>query len=339
MTQTVLVTGASGFIATHVIEAFLKAGFKVRGTVRSDSTAEKVRESHPEHQDALSFAIVPDISAPGAFNEAVKGVDGVIHMASPFVLNANDFNKDLFDPAYNGTVSALEAVKKNNPAVKRVVITSSFASVLDTSKGLRPGYNYTEADWNPMTREEALKTDPTNAYLVSKTIAERAAFDFIEKEKPNFSVTTLLPPMVYGPLAADQSSMEKLNTSSADFYRLIDGSTKEVPETGFYAYVDVRDVAKAHLLAYTTEAAANQRYAVSGGPYTYQRFVDIIRAKFPELRDSTPEGNANEASPDVYSLDTSKIKRELGLEFLPIEETVVDTVNSLLALKKKLASK
>ena len=77
MSQTVLVTGASGFIAAHVIEAFLNAGFKVRGTVRSESTAKKVRAAHQKHQDALSFAIVGDISAPSAFDEAVKGVDGV----------------------------------------------------------------------------------------------------------------------------------------------------------------------------------------------------------------------------------------------------------------------
>ena len=77
MAQTVLVTGASGFVATHVIEAFLQAGFQVRGTVRSDSSAQKVKKAHPNHVDALTFAIVPDISIPNAFDEAVKGVDGV----------------------------------------------------------------------------------------------------------------------------------------------------------------------------------------------------------------------------------------------------------------------
>jgi len=317
----------------------MEAGFKVRGTIRSESSSERVKDAHPRHKDALSFAYVKDIAEPGAFDEAVKGVDGVIHMASPFIIDAKDYDKDLFDPAYNGTTSVLKAIKANNPAVKRVVITSSFASVLDGSKGLRPGYNYTEADWNPMTREGAYKEDPTTAYLVSKKIAEKAAFDFVEKEKPNFSVTTLLPPMVYGPLASDVPSMDKLNTSSADFYRLFNGSTKEVPPTGFWAYTDVRDLAKAHLLAYTTEAAANQRFAITNGRYSYQRLVDIIRAKFPELRDSTPEGNADEPYPPVYSYDASKAKKELGLEFRSIEETVVDTVNSLREMEKKLAAK
>jgi nucleoside-diphosphate-sugar epimerase len=165
----------------------------------------------------------------------------VIHLASPFVLNATDYEKDLFDPAVNGTVGILKAVKKNAPQVKRIVITSSFASVLDPNKGTRPGYTYTEADWNPITREEAKRADGTVAYLVSKTLAEKAAFDFVESEKPNFSISTLLPPMVYGPLLHGVESLSKLNTSSGDFYRLFNGSEKEVPETGFYAYVDVRD--------------------------------------------------------------------------------------------------
>jgi nucleoside-diphosphate-sugar epimerase len=98
-------------------------------------------------------------------------------------LNAQDFEKDLFAPSVNGTMSVLEAVKKNNPKVKRIVITSSFASNIDVTKGLRPGYVYTEADWNPMTKEETVAAGPVAAYLVSKTLAERAAFDFVEKEK------------------------------------------------------------------------------------------------------------------------------------------------------------
>jgi nucleoside-diphosphate-sugar epimerase len=165
----------------------------------------------------------------------------VIHLASPFVLDSKDYEKDLFVPAVNGTVSILKAVKEYNQSVKRVVITSSFAAVLDFPTGRRPGYVYTEEDWNPMTTEEAKKTGPAAAYLVSKTLAERAAYDFVNTEKPNFSITTLNPPMVYGPLLQDVESMSKLNTSSFDVYRLFNGSLKEVPETTFWACIDVRD--------------------------------------------------------------------------------------------------
>ncbi|KAF2095733.1 NAD(P)-binding protein [Rhizodiscina lignyota] len=338
MPETVLLTGASGYIAAHILDAFLGAGFHVRAQVRSKGSEERVKHHYTKYVDsgALSFVYVEDISVPGAFDEVVKDVEGVIHTASPFILNAKDYDKDLFDPARNGTLSILQAVKKNNPKVKRIVITSSFASAIDMSKGLRSGYTYTEADWNPMTIEEARNADPTSAYLVSKEIAEHAAYEFEEKEHPNFTVTTLLPPMVYGPVEHDVSSMSHLNTSAADVYRLMNGSEKSVPETGFYAYADVRDLAKAHLLAYTTEAAANQRYLITNASYTYQMLCDIIRKNFPELKDKTPEGDAGAPFPNVYHLDNSKSIEELGMTYRTMEESVVDMVKSLLALEKSL---
>jgi nucleoside-diphosphate-sugar epimerase len=131
--------------------------------------------------------------------------------------------------------------------------------------------------------------------------------------------------------------MSSLNTSSGDIYRLFNGSEKEIPQTGFWAYADVRDIATAHLLAYTTPAAANQRYMISNAPYSYQIFCDIIRKNFPDLAATTPEGDANKPLPPVYQLDTSKSITELGLKYRPIEETVVDAVNSLRELEKNLA--
>lgn len=163
MAKTVLVTGASGFIATHTIDALLRKGYNVRGTVRSERSAADVRKTHAKYADQLTLAIVPDISAPNTFDEAVKGVDGVcafhdvtfltktrrrsiltctryIHQASPFILNATDFEKELLEPAINGITTILESAQKYSPDVSRVVVTSSFASVLDPNLGMRPGY-------------------------------------------------------------------------------------------------------------------------------------------------------------------------------------------------------
>lgn len=95
-------------------------------------------------------------------------------------------------PAINGTTSILEATQKYNSAVSRVVVTSSFASVLDPMQGQRPGYVYTEADWNPVTVEQA-NSSPVMAYLASKTFAERAAFDYVEEKKVSQSGPTFLP--------------------------------------------------------------------------------------------------------------------------------------------------
>jgi len=337
MVQTILVTGASGFVATHIIRTFLEAGYNVRATVRSQRSADGVLASHPGYEEKISFAIVPDIAAAGALDEAVKGVDGVIHTASPFILGAKDFEKELYTPSLDGTVNALKSVKKNAPNVKRVVITSSFASVVDPPKGTRPGYTYTEADWNSDTKE--VVTEPVRAYLLSKKLAEKAAFEFVETEKPNFSITTMAPPMVYGPVLHQVASIDKLNTSSQDIHRLFDGSEKEVPPTSFYGYVDVRDLALAHLRGYEKPEAANQRYIITYGSYTYEQFVGLIRVNFPALVATTPVADANVPFPDnVYRIDNSKSRHELGIEYRPFKDTVVDTVQSILDLKKKLGA-
>jgi nucleoside-diphosphate-sugar epimerase len=334
--QTILITGASGFLATHVLNSFLSRGYNVRGTVRSDASADKVKRSHAKYHSQLSFAIVKDVAAPGAFDEAVKGVDGVIHTASPFQMSVENNERDLLDPAVNGTTGILAAIKKNNPNVKRVVITSSFASIFDASQGNRPGYTYTEADWNPVTWDAAKTGGGGIAYMASKTFAEKAAFDFVKDESPNFSISTICPPMIYGPLDHGVSDMGKLNTSAADMYRLINGSEKSVPDTTFFAYVDVRDVAEAHLRAYETPAAGGERYIITAGSYTYLQVCDIIRENVPEVKAKTPVGTPGAPLPDVYKVSNEKARKELGMSYRSMKETVVDTVRSLYDLEQGL---
>ncbi|KAF1983211.1 flavonol reductase [Aulographum hederae CBS 113979] len=336
--QTILVTGAAGFVAAHVMNSFLEKGYKIRGTVRTEKSADSVRKSHSKYADRLSFVFVQDIAASGAFDEAVKGVDGVIHTASPFILNVEDSERDLLIPAIKGTTGVLEALAKNNPDATRVVITSSFASIIDMSQGYRPGYTYSEADWNPATYDEAKADNGGFAYCASKCFAERAAFDYVEKNKPTFSVATICPPMTYGPIAHTVASMDKLNTSSADIWRFMNGTTEEVPLTDFCGFVDVRDLADAHLRAFETPEAANQRFLVTGGNYSYQKVCDVLNA-LPGLGEgkvpvgkpgTTPEG-------EVYKYDTSRAKEVLGMRFRGLEECVMDTAESLLGLEKAMA--
>lgn len=336
--STILVSGASGFVAAHVLNELLSHGYKVRGTVRSEDSANKVRKTHAKYADKLSFAIVKDVAAPGSFDEAVKGVDGVIHTASPFQTQVDDNERDLLNPAIHGTTEILTAIHKYNPAVKRVVITSSFASIIDMEKGNWPEHTYTEADWNPVSYEKAKTADGNTAYCASKTFAEKAAFDFVKNERPNFDIATICPPMVYGPPIHAVSSLDHLNTSAADIYRLINGSEKEVPPTAFWAFVDVRDVARAHRLAYETPAAAGQRFFVASGNYSYQMVCDIIRKNFPALKNRTPEGKPGSGlGAEAYKIDNGKAKRELGLSFRSLEETITDTVRRLLALEEETA--
>ncbi|RAH39885.1 NAD(P)-binding protein [Aspergillus brunneoviolaceus CBS 621.78] len=162
MPETILVTGASGFVAAHVILAFLTAGYHVRGSVRLQSAAESIKSRYPQYSQQLSLVIVPDIAVPGAFNYALVSVSGVIHTASPFVLDVSDNENDLLQPAIRGTLNIAHTIHTCNPSVRRLVVTSSFAAVLNLDQGFRPTYRYSEADWNPCSYEIARKP-PTRA--------------------------------------------------------------------------------------------------------------------------------------------------------------------------------
>lgn len=333
----ILLTGASGFMAAHILNSLLSHGHHVRGTVRSESSADKVRSTHSQYSDLLTFAIVKDVAASGAFDEAVKGISGAIHSASPFVMNVEDNEKDLLAPAIHGTTNILKAIAAHAPQVKRVVITSSFASIVDMNQGARPRYTYTEADWNPITYDEAKAAESgAVAYCASKSLAEKAAWDFVKEQKQNFSLATICPPMVYGPNVHSLESLDKLNTSSADIYRLMNGSEKSVPETQFYAFVDVRDVAEAHRLAYEKEEAGGERFLVTGGSYSYQEVCDIIRKNVPEVRGRTPEGKPGSGlGMEVYGVDGSKAERVLGVKYTGLETCITDEAKGFVELERK----
>ncbi|EHK21712.1 uncharacterized protein TRIVIDRAFT_70733 [Trichoderma virens Gv29-8] len=334
----VLVTGASSFVGAHVIEQFLSEGTPVRGVVRSQSSADRVLKVNSQYASLLSLAIVPDITKPGAFDEAVNGIDGVIHIASPFKANIRDNEKDVLIPAIEGTTQVLESTYKHAPQVKRIVITASFAAVVDLSKGLRDGYIYNEKDFNPATYDEAKSKDADFgfAYCASKVLAEKAAWKFVEEKKPNFSVAVINPPIIYGPNRHFIDDLNNLNTSSGMFYSLMNGSRSEVPPTAFWAIVDVRDVAVAHKVAYYKPEAGGQRYLTTLGRFSFQQICDILREEFPDLRDRVPVGNPGELITGVYDVDNTKVKKELGIDFIPLRQMVIDTAKNFLELEKTL---
>lgn len=202
--------------------------------------------------------------------------------------------------------------------------------------GARPDYVYTENDWNPVTFDEAKTADSSTAYCASKALAEKAAFEFVSNEHPQFDITTICPPMIYGPLGHLVNDMSKLNTSAADFYRLMNGSSQDTPSTTFFAFVDVRDVAEAHFRAYESERAAGQRYLTTGGNYTYQAMTDILREKFPNIIDRIPKPQESSIDPDAYKVSSKKAESQLGIHFRGLEQVTVDTAESLLRLERMI---
>lgn len=306
--------------------------------MRSEAKGQTILNNHPNvPKDKLSFVIVEDIAQEGAFDEAIKSdppFETVVHTSSPFHFNTNDSKKDLLDPAVIGTTGILKAIKKNASTVKRVVITSSFASIIDSSKGNNPGHTYTEADWNPITEDEAVQ-NAMLGYRASKTFAERAAWEFVEKEKPNFTLSTLCPPLVLGPIIHYLQSLDSLNTSNQRVLNIITGKAKdELPPTGTFIWVDVRDLALAHVRAAESEEAQGKRFFVTAGYFSNEEIADTIRDNFPELKDKLPTKGVKggEYPPEIYKYDNSRTKLILGIEFRGLKESIIDTVKSLQAV-------
>ncbi|WVQ82612.1 hypothetical protein IAT38_004743 [Cryptococcus sp. DSM 104549] len=328
----VLVTGASGFIAAHTAREFLKQGFRVRGTVRSREKGEYLRNLF-EGLGQFEYVIVDDITKDGVFDEAIKGIDAVAHLASPFHTNVKD-PKELIDPAVKGTTGVLKAVQKNNPKIKRVVITSSVAAVEDfASPGPR---RLTEDDWNTTSvdhvKEKGVDSNPLHAYQASKALAEKALWEFIETEKPSWDAAAINPPWVLGEVIHEVSDPAKINTSVGAFYEWVAGGKTEKDLPGPLGnFVNVKDVALAHVLALTTPAASGQRFITSAGPLAAQAWVDIIHKDFPQIKNVPvgKPGTADEVNKQQLIYDGSKASKVLGIKYKNLEETTVEMFESL----------
>ncbi|PWY70074.1 ketoreductase [Aspergillus eucalypticola CBS 122712] len=329
----VLLSGGSGFIAAHIVDILLAHGFDTVVTVRSEEKGQRILEAHPNTpKEKLSYVIVKDVAAEGAFDEAVKSdppFDYVLHTASPFHHNVQDPVKDFLDPAIKGTTGILKAIKAYASTVKRVVITSSFAAIVN---GKKHAESYSEKNWNPVTWEEALIS--SNTYRASKTFAEKAAWDFVEKEKPNFDIATINPPFVFGPVVHYLNSLDAINTSNQKVRDVIQGKWKDaIPPSFTFLWVDVRDVALAHVRAIEVPEAGGQRFFVTAGYYTNKEIADVVRESLPELEDKLPSKDIPSDFPaDIYGYDNKRSVDVLGIQYRTLKESIADTAKSLLSI-------
>lgn len=236
------------------------------------------------------------------------------------------------DPAINGTKGVLSAIKKNAPTVKRVVITSSFASIINAPKGPSWDHTYSEEDWNPITEAQAVE-NPASGYRASKTFAEKAAWDFVEKEKPNFDIATMCPPLVLGPIVHYLNDLDALNTSNQRVRNLLTGQNKkEIPDTGTYLWTDVRDLALGHVKAMELPEAGGKRFFFTEGYFTNKEICEIIRKNFPEYEKELPGKDVkggDRPAEGLYKFDNKRSREVLGIKFRGLEESIVDLVKSL----------
>ncbi|MCJ1330286.1 hypothetical protein MMC10_006969 [Thelotrema lepadinum] len=251
----VLVTGGSGFIGNHCIIQLLEAGYRVKTTIRSLKTEPEVRSmlefGNAKNLSNLSF-IAAELMKDDGWTEAVKDCTYVLHVASPFPMGVPKNPDDLIVPAREGTLRVLRAAR--DAGVKRVVLTSSFAAVGYGAKDPAPDKIFTEKDWTDTNA-------PVGAYVKSKTLAERAAWDFIEKEGKGMELSVINPTAVFGPILG-----KKYATSIEIIQRLLNGQLPMCPNIAF-GVVDVRDVADMHLKAMVNPKAAGERFLCFSPPF------------------------------------------------------------------------
>ncbi|WVQ77269.1 hypothetical protein IAR50_006953 [Cryptococcus sp. DSM 104548] len=338
----IAVTGINGFIATEVVLLFLSKGWTVRGTVRTPAQADKLK-THPAYEKycasgELEVLVVEDL-AQSDLSALLDGVDAVASVAAPLPKfdNPNLTWADFKGPTIDPVLRVLQYAKKST-TIKAVAIMSSSGSSFDLQPP--PDKVYSEKDWTPYTEELSetitLATNPMAPliwYFTSKKLAEQAVIRFQETEKPSFSIATFAPAMVYGPahqipFTADLKTF--INGSSDEFFGLFKGKDQPLPSQFAYAYADVRDVADAFYAAITKQVSG--KFMLSGHEYTWQALADKLRELRPDLDAYFPLGEPGAVVPVPYTVDNSKSKKELGLEYRSIEETLKGTVEFYEAL-------
>jgi nucleoside-diphosphate-sugar epimerase len=337
MMMMICILSLTGFVGMHVLKQLLEADYVVRVVTRSADKVEALKKTFSQHQNAIEVAMVKDQLAEGAYDEATNGVDAVVHIASPFTFAVEDVDKDLVQPAIKMATNMLEAANKSK-SVKRVVLTSSLAAIVDPFKGgLFADVTYTSESWNPITKEQI--EGPILGYLGSKKLAEEAAWKFVEEKKPGFDLVTHCPSLVVGEPLQHVSSMDKLNTSCQSIYSLFDA--KSIPDNQFPFVVDVVDVARAHVQSLKVAEAGSKRFILSGSQYSFQLIVDAIRKEYPQLQSRMITGNVGEdenKGKTIARLDVSPAEKILGIKFANWHDTIIrDTVPALLELEARLS--
>jgi dihydroflavonol-4-reductase len=335
--KTVLLTGASGYIGKHIALQLLNQGYSVRASVRSLSKSDEVRGAVLPHlidktklDSRLTFVEL-DLEKDAGWDAALKGVDLLMHTASPFPIASPKDENELIRPAVDGTLRALKAA--HNAGVHRVILTSSMAAIY----GCNLPAGKTEYD-------ETLWTDVTHPigrvpYTKSKTLAEKAAWDYVKNSAPKIALTTINPVLVLG------APLDKnFGSSISVVERILKGKDPMLPDIRF-AIVDVKDVALMHVAAITNDATKGERLLASSETYSFVQIAKVLKSIYPKGKVKTTQA----PSPLIkflslfdaeikavlpllgkpMAISGAKAKRVLGISFIPVQVTLRDSADYL----------
>lgn len=338
----ILVTGASGYIASWIVKQLLEDGYKVHATVRNKSKTVKIDhllELQEKHPKQLKF-FEADLLKKGSFEEAMQGCELVIHTASPFKTKVKDAQKELIQPALDGTINVLETANKNE-TVQRIVLTSSVVAIYgdatdmeNTAKGV-----FTEEHWNSTSNA---KHQP---YAYSKTLAERKAWELVAQQS-KWDLLVINPGFVLGP-----SLSKRKDSTSTDFMcSMLGGEFKMGVPQLIFGVADVRDVAKAHILA-GLKPSASGRHIISADSYSMLDLANMLQKNYGDRKlpkKELPKFLVYLAGPltagltwkyirnnvgQALKFDNSYSQKDLGLTYRDIQTTLEDQAEQLITNK------
>jgi dihydroflavonol-4-reductase len=337
MSQTVLVSGGSGYIAGFLIRQLVTEGWTVHTTVRSLAKEAGTRALLAVDNSRLKF-FTADLGADAGWLQAMAGCSHVAHVASPLPSGVPLDANELIVPARDGALRALRAAQA--AGVQRFVMTSSVAAIA-YGRG-RGVHQFTEADWTDLSKPGL------TAYIQSKTIAERAARDWMQVNGRGMAFCTINPSVVLGPVWSRDYSASVLIVQ-----RLLDGSLRACPDIGF-GVVDVRDVADLHVRALTASNVADERFIASGRFMKLREIADVLRAGLGAGVGQPAQRVTTRNVPDwlvrlvarfnpvaravvgelgsVRNLDAAHAKAVLGWATRPVQDSILDSAHSLIGL-------
>lgn len=332
-TKPVLVTGATGFLASHIILELLKRKYKVRSTVRSLKDPSKFDHLFtlvPHAKEYLEL-VEADLLKESSWDNAVKGCDIVLHVASPFPSTVPKDETEIIKPAVQGTLNVLSACAKNG--VKKVVLTSSVAAVICGNERSI----CTEDDWSSETA--------CPPYEKSKLLAEEAAWKFYNQNKDKFELTVLCPGLLWGPIINSNSF-----TSGEIVLLIMKGQLPAIPNLTF-PIADVRDAAIAHIRAMEKKETNGKRYLIVSETVSAEQTVNILRKEFARYGYRFPILKVGKLAATLasfynpmfklflsvighrYEISNKKSVEELGIDYIPVQRSLVDLVYSMMDKK------
>ncbi|KAF7957342.1 hypothetical protein EAE96_002928 [Botrytis aclada] len=328
--STVLVTGINGYLGSHVADQLLKAGYRVRGTTRDVSKVKKLLDLWEEQygKDRVEVAVVPNMATEGAFNEAVKGVTGIAHVASNLSFSPNP--NDVIPECLAGVNNILESAAAE-PSVKRFVITSSSAAA-SLPKPNKEFY-IDENTWNDEAVEEAHAPPPYepsrtwSVYAASKVESERALWNFVKEKNPGFVANAVLPDTNIG-LVLDPSQ----GSTGQMVRQLYLGDNSAIKDLPPQYYIDVQDTGRLHVSALIDEDVKNERLFAYAKPFNNNTLLRAFRKIRPDAKimDDFHDDSINDLSKVANQRAEELLKRDFGRDgFTSLEESLTNNIQDL----------